>query len=258
MTPTILELKNVSLKINGSTILRDISLNGDQGNIYGIFGSNGSGKTSLFNVICGLHKLFTGEIKYYGLLPHRVDPILISKLGDGIARSFQVPTVVNELTVLDNLLLSHRFQGDGFLSLIYRRKSDILLEQHATEEIEIMLEKFKLKDKKNEYAGALSYGERRILSILATVLTNSKILLLDEPFANLNIYMIDSFKELFHYLKEKEKRLIMIIEHSPDYLMDLSDYYCHLHAHTLHQYRSNRITNEDFIQMFKSFHHTYD
>lgn len=233
MQDTVIEACNLSFSFNRRRILTDISFRSEAGKIYGLFGPNGSGKTTLFNILCGFHQPTSGLIRYYGKEPKRLDPWFISKIGQGLARSFQIPIVVDDLSVVDNLMLSYRFPKEGFSVLFRRVKKERLVEEAAKKEILVYLERFDLVHKCNLRAGALSYGERRLISILRAVLTGSNILLFDEPFSNLNILTTEKLKVLFRSLVDEEERMILLIEHRPDNIVNFVDGLFQLHRHTL-------------------------
>src|ERR1044072_5140718 len=78
-------------------VLRDINLECHAGQIYGLFGNSGSGKTTLFNLICGFLRHRVGEIRYYGELPPKSDPLTVCSFPEGVSRTFQTPVLVDEL-----------------------------------------------------------------------------------------------------------------------------------------------------------------
>jgi len=218
-----LEIKNLSFSFKDRKILHNISFETSPGKIYGLFGPNGSGKTTLFNLISGLYRPNAGIIRYYGICPKRMEPLGIARLGNGLARTFQDPVVINDLSVEENVLLAYRLPQEGFISLLYRGARSFNQERIALTEVQCWLAHFKLTAKKNMPAGELSYGERRLVANITAILMGSGILLLDEPFANLNVLMIQKLKGWLRKIALEEKRTILIIEHSPDNLYDFVD-----------------------------------
>jgi branched-chain amino acid transport system ATP-binding protein len=252
MQDILIEAGGLSFYINRRKILENLSFRAKKGHIYGLFGPNGSGKTTLFNLLCGLYKPNSGWITFYGERIKKVDPLHVSKFKGGLARTFQIPVVIDGLSVVDNLLLAFRFQRESFSSLIYQGKKDKKMEAAARLTACSYLNRFDLKSKADILAGTLSYGERRLISNLCTALTGSKILLLDEPFANLNSRNIESLKRLLRTSVDEEQRTIILIEHVPDNLLNFADVLLHLHEHRLDAYDVKAKSPEDLTKIIHS------
>jgi branched-chain amino acid transport system ATP-binding protein len=212
----------LSFSVNGRAILAGLNFEAEAGRVYGIFGPNGGGKTTLFNVLSGLYRPTAGRVLLYGSEPRRHDPYHVSAHKGGLARTFQVPAVSDHLSVEENLLLSYRLPGEGFASLFYRSRSSLRREAEARREITEHLEVFGLSHKAETPAGALSYGERRLLTNIGALLTSTGIVLLDEPFANVNVRHVAVFKRLLRGAAAAG-RVVLLIEHLPDNLLGLAD-----------------------------------
>lgn len=238
-TKVLLEVHQISLALGDRSILHNVNFKAYEGNIYGLFGPNGSGKTTLFNLLCGLNTPSSGWISYYGEQPAKIDPLCISRMKGGLARTFQVPIVVNDLPVIDNLLLAYRYPREGFSTLLYKGPKLLSGEARAKSEIMGYLERFDLLDKGKLRCGELSYGERRLVSILTAILTGARILLLDEPFANLNVRIIGKMKTLLRSITENERRMVMLIEHLPDNMVGFADKLFQLHSHGIETHDVN-------------------
>lgn len=254
----VLDVNNLSFHLGRQKIFEDLSFKARHGHIYGLFGPNGSGKTTFFNLLCGLHEPSSGEIVYYGKRPKNIDPLNISKIGGGLARTFQVPVVANELSVTDSLLLAFRFRDEGFSSLVYRGSGSKLQERAARSTISTYLDEFQLKSKSNVMAGALSYGERRLVSNLCAVLTGSQIVLLDEPFANLSSTNIETLKGLLRSLALKESRSIVLVEHRPDHLLSFVDVLVQLRDRRLVSYDIDPTAPQEFLGVIRNSAFQYE
>ncbi len=218
-----IEAVDLSFRINERLILDSLNFEARSGQVYGLFGPNGSGKTTIFNLLCGIYKPTSGRIILYGEELGRYDPLAVSTHKAGVARTFQVPAVVDELSVSDNLLLSYRLPQEGFCSLLYRGSHSRAMESKARREIVRHLEMFGLESKANAIAGALSYGERRLVTNIGALLSGAKIVLLDEPFANVHPRHIATLKQLLRDASVSEGRMILLIEHLPDNLLGVAD-----------------------------------
>ncbi len=212
----------LSFSVNGRTVLTGLNFEAEAGRVYGLFGPNGGGKTTLFNVLSGLYRPTAGRLLLYGSEPRRHDPYHVSAHGGGLARTFQVPALADHLSAEENLLLSYRLPGEGFTSLFYRSRGSLQREAEVRREIAEHLEMFGLSHKAGAQAGALSYGERRLLTNIGALLTGAGVILLDEPFANVNVRHVAAFKQLLRGVTAAG-RTVLLIEHLPDNLLGLAD-----------------------------------
>ena len=179
--------------------------------IYGLFGSNGAGKTTLLNVINTMIKPTTGSIKYQFqdksfVFESSSNKLDIDLIANNIRRSFQVPLLIDEWSVLENIML-------------IKRKYDKENNRHLFD-----INSFLVDDKVHELlaitglsaqerAGDLSYGQRRLLANLQMVYSEAPLLILDEPFANLNERIINVLQDEYKRLVEKQNVTIIVVEH---------------------------------------------
>jgi len=202
-------------------LLRGVTFECNTGKIYGLFGNNGSGKTTLFNIICGLTRHTAGQIDYYGGVPSSLSPSNICSFRHGLARTFQVPALVDEISVFDNLTLARRSVGERFCDVLH---SASRLDEKFESQIEEYLRAVAIDPLANKAAGSLSYGERRLVSDLMALLTGAQIVLMDEPFSNVDAGRLDALKRLLRKEAREAGKCIVIIEHSPEHLaQDLID-----------------------------------
>ncbi len=202
----ILAAKNISKSFDGRVILRKIDITLNQGEMLGLLGSNGAGKSTFMNIVLGLLKcnfgdIFLGNTKITQMPIHER-----SKLG--IAYLPQQTAIFRGLTVYENLL--------GVAQIVKKKSSD----QHQI--VENLLAEFSITHLRNVKATALSGGERRRCEIARCLITNPKVLLLDEPFAGVDLLSIQDIKGLLLKLQNRKTSLI-ITDHNASQLLSVVD-----------------------------------
>src|SRR3989344_913459 len=209
-----LATKNLTKKFDGVKALDGVSLAFPAGKVIGLVGPNGSGKSTLINLLTGVLKSDGGEI---GIDRVRLGRFFASDVATyGITRTFQEGRLFNQMTVLDNTLLT----------LTERNVFAGLFEKHKTwhlEKAKELLEAVELWEKRNENAGNLSYGQRKLLEVLRAFAMDAKILFLDEPFAGLSPRMIPVVKKLIGELRAAGKTAVLV-EHNLQLIRELCDH----------------------------------
>jgi branched-chain amino acid transport system ATP-binding protein len=205
----LLELVGVTKYFGGLCVLSDVSFNVDEGEIVGLIGPNGAGKTTLFNLITGIYRPDTGEIRYQGkdlvgFKPHRI-------CRSGIARTFQLVRIFPMMTVLQNVLVGSLYgkRGTG------RRRAV----QDALESLEI-LGLLKVKDAISSH---LTYSDRRLVEIARALAAKPGLALLDEPLAGLNPTETQKIMAILREIRESHGISILWIEHKIDAVFNLCD-----------------------------------
>lgn len=197
-------INNLVKYYNKRTIVDNVSIELQQGEIIGLLGPNGAGKTSCFYMILGLSKCDSGTIwlnnKEITFLPIHER----AKLGIGYLP--QEPSVFRKLSVQDNIL--------AVLQIIYNKN----IEEH----LDYLLREFNLTHIKNSLGISLSGGERRRLEIARTLATNPKFILLDEPFAGVDPIAISEIKKILLSLSKKHIGII-ITDHNVRETLDICD-----------------------------------
>ena len=198
--------KAVSKSFDGRVILRKIDINLNQGEMLGLLGSNGAGKSTFMNIVLGLLKcdfgdIFLGNTKITTLPIHER-----SKLG--IAYLPQQTSIFRGLTVYENLL--------GIAQIVKKKTSE------QKEIVEKLMAEFSITHLRDVKATALSGGERRRCEIARCLITNPKVLLLDEPFAGVDLLSIKDIKELLLKLQTRKTSLI-ITDHNASQLLSVVD-----------------------------------
>jgi len=216
MTPSaVLELTGVGFAYDrgGAFLFRDLNAVFREGQVYCVTGENGSGKTTLFNVLCGLLKPSEGRIAYYGREDVSLSPVILSRFAGGLTRTFQTPVLVDTLSVEDNVRLAHRSKDERFRTLFLpRQMSDA--DQAFETRIEALFRKLRLTSLKRERAERLSYGMRRLIATTVALATNARLVLLDEPFANVDPEHNRLLQEVIVEEAHEGERCILVIEHA--------------------------------------------
>ena len=194
----IIEFKNVSLSYGKRLILDNINFNINQGQIFGMLGPNGVGKSTIFNLITGLIALDSGQIKING--EDVTDyPIYFRTKKFKVGYVPQYGGFFNDLTLYDNL----------------KAISEIVIENKnlRSEKINYLLSKFELENVKDIKAKFLSGGQKKKLVIALSLLSDPKVLLLDECFAALDVLTIKMLQEIIVSLQQETKITICICDH---------------------------------------------
>ncbi|WP_373480289.1 ABC transporter ATP-binding protein [Geminocystis sp.] len=215
----ILEAVNLSKSFGGLKAVNNANLQVQHNSITGLIGPNGAGKSTLFNLLSNFLKADTGKVLFEGKPVQDLPPHQIATLG--FIRTFQVARVLSRLTVLENMLLATQNQtGEHLFSVILHQGKIRLQEKENREKAMTILESVGLAQKAYDYAGALSGGQRKLLEMARTLMTNPKLILLDEPAAGVNPTLINQICE--HIINwNKQGISFLIIEHNMDVIMSL-------------------------------------
>ena len=187
----VLEVANLSKRFGGISAVDDVSFEVREGEILGIIGPNGSGKSTLFNCVLGQLTPSAGEVRLDGKLTTGMRPCDLNRLG--VSRTFQLLQVFPQLSVRENLILAgQEHQGSMYSRLIGR--SDAGLGDAADQLIAF----FRLSHLSGERAGALSYGQQKLLDAAMAFMAGPRLVLLDEPAGGVNLTMLGLLRERLH------------------------------------------------------------
>ena len=217
----LLTARGVGKRFGGVQALADVSFAICRGEIYGLIGPNGAGKTTLFNVLTGIYAPDAGGFSFdgaplAGLKPHEV-------AARGIARTFQNIRLFTNLSALENVMIGrHVRTRAGVLGAILRNPGT-LAEERAIEIRAIeLLEYVGIRERANDPAGSLPYGDQRRLEIARALATDPKLLALDEPAAGMNPSERLALGRLIEQIREGGLT-VLLIEHDMRLVMKVCD-----------------------------------
>lgn len=205
----LLEGKEITKHFGGLVALQNVDFDVHEGEIVGLIGPNGAGKTTLFNVIAGTFPSTSGTIKFEEKNITGLKPYIICKLG--IARTFQIPKPFPKMSVYENIFAVSIFGCDK-----NKETSSVKWD------IDQILEKFGLADKRETQASNLAVFELRMLEIARALATKPRLLLLDEVMAGLNPKETAQITDITRGLRD-DGITILMIEHNMRATMGVSD-----------------------------------
>lgn len=220
-TDILLKATGLSKSFGGIKAVNEADIEVNRGSITGLIGPNGAGKTTLFNLLSNFLKADSGSILFENQPIHHLPPYQIAT--KGFIRTFQVARVLSRLSVLENMMLATPNQtGENFFKVWFQQDKLRREEKANREKATSILESVGLADKAHDYAGALSGGQRKLLEMARTLMTNPKLILLDEPAAGVNPALIDRICE--HIVEWNRQGIsFLVIEHNMDVIMSLCD-----------------------------------
>lgn len=217
-----LHIKDVTKRFGGVVAIDCLSFTVEKGTIHGLIGPNGSGKTTVFNVVTGFYPVDGGAI-YYG--DREITNLATWRISQaGIARTFQNLRLFGDLSVLENVLIGmHNHIGLPATSLLFdwRRSSRRMreMEERARE----LLTRLKLIHLSGEHAAGLPYGLARRLEIARALASEPSLLLLDEPAAGLNPAETANLSDFLMEIRDTLGITILVVEHDMSLVMKVSD-----------------------------------
>ncbi len=216
----ILVVDHVTRSFGGLTAVDVDHLEIQRGVITALIGPNGAGKTTLFNLLTGFDRPDTGTWSLDGKDLGRTPSHQVARRG--MVRTFQLTKALSRLTVLDNMLLGATGQrGEKFLpGLLGLWRGQ---ERAATERAEALLDRFKLLEKRDDYAGELSGGQRKLLEMARALMVEPSLVMLDEPMAGVNPALVQSLLRHVTSLRD-EGMSVIFVEHDMDVVMNISDW----------------------------------
>ena len=212
----ILRVEGLKMYFGGLKAIDDLNLSVYEGETLGIIGPNGAGKTTLFNAICGVYKPTGGKVILSGEEVQGTPAYAMAR--KGVARTFQISKPLYDLTILDNVIAAagiHEYTG---IRSYFRKSRTPETVKKATE----VLERVGLGEMKDKKAKDVSLGYLRRLEIARVLVSEPKLVMLDEPCAGLSNFAINEVTQLILSLKE-QKQTIVLIEHNLPITMKVCD-----------------------------------
>jgi len=210
----VLEVNGLRKSFGGITAVDGVSFQVRDGEILGIIGPNGSGKSTLFNCVLGQLLPNDGEVRVDGKVATGMRPCDLNRLG--VSRTFQLLQVFPQLSVRDNLILAgQEHQGSMYSRLIGR--ADAGLGGAADR----MIAFFRLSHLPGEPAGAMSYGQQKLLDAAMAFMAGPRLVMLDEPAGGVNLTMLGHLRERLQAYHAEHSATFVVIEHQMEFVMAL-------------------------------------
>jgi len=209
-------------RLFGGLVAVDVEhLEVERNTITALIGPNGAGKTTFFNVLTGFDDVDSGEWRFdqramRGVAPHRAAKM-------GMVRTFQLTKSLSRMSVIENMRLGAPAQRGEHLwaapfKFLWREE-----EKSVTTQAEGLLERFRLDHMRNEFAGSLSGGQRKLLEMARALMVSPRLVMLDEPMAGVNPALKQSLLDHIRLLKD-EGRTVLFVEHDMDMVHEISDW----------------------------------
>ncbi|QBI53970.1 ABC transporter ATP-binding protein [Streptomonospora litoralis] len=217
----ILRADGIRRNFGGLTAVDVGHLEVQRGTITALIGPNGAGKSTLFNVLTGFDRADAGEWSFQGRSLNGTAGHKVARRG--MVRTFQLTKALTRLTVMENMLLAAPGQlGERFLGTFayWRwRRQEAANRERAME----LLARFKLDAKRDDIAGSLSGGQRKLLEMARALMVDPAMVMLDEPMAGVNPALVQSLLEHITSLRD-EGTTVLFVEHDMDVIMGISDW----------------------------------
>jgi branched-chain amino acid transport system ATP-binding protein len=218
----ILSLRGISVSFGGVQANRDVSLEVGRGEILGIIGPNGAGKTTLLNCIGGLNRpdageIRLGEVRITGMKPNRIAAL-------GLRRTFQTSQLFAGMTVLENMMTGLHLHTRAGLFASALRSGAMRAEEAAAAGKALEALRFVGMEQFAERPGnALSFGQQRIVEIARALISEPKVVLLDEPAVGLSVTRVAELDRLLRRIRDEKGVTLVMIEHVIRLVMDVCD-----------------------------------
>jgi neutral amino acid transport system ATP-binding protein len=217
----ILIADNVTRRFGGLTAVDVGHVEVQRGAITALIGPNGAGKTTFFNLLTGFDRPDQGDWTFNGGKLAGVPAYKVARRG--MVRTFQLTKALSRLTVIENMRLGATEQrGEGMFAALVRPLWGSQ-EEEITERADELLRRFKLDTKREDFAGSLSGGQRKLLEMARALMSGPEMVMLDEPMAGVNPALTQSL--LGHVKDLREQGMtVLFVEHDMDMVRDISDW----------------------------------
>ncbi len=215
-----LAFNNVSVRFGGLLALSDVSFEVPEKQIVGLIGPNGAGKTTAFNVACGFQKPTSGTVDFPELGRGRLKPSQLARAG--VARTLQGVGLFSHLSVLENVMAGAQSRpgGSAWRALV-GLPSVARQERHLREEALSQMDRLGIVEFARSLPGGIPYGVAKKVSIARALMSQPRLLMLDEPASGLDEAELEVFEELIVGLRASMS--VLLVEHNMDFVMQLVD-----------------------------------
>jgi branched-chain amino acid transport system ATP-binding protein len=211
----VVRVRGIGKSFGGINAVDDVSFDVHDGEILGVIGPNGCGKTTLFNCILGQYRPERGRVELGGRDVSRWPPH--RRANAGLARTFQLLQVFESMSVRDNLKTAAQ-EHIGSIGRRLLRHPDMGLNA----KVDGLIERFRLGHLADERAGNLSYGQQKLLDTAMALVSDPAVLFLDEPAGGVNPSMLGDVRERIRDLNGNDGTTFAIIEHNMEFIFDLA------------------------------------
>jgi neutral amino acid transport system ATP-binding protein len=220
----ILVVNHIVRQFGGMTAVDVSHLEVQRGIITALIGPNGAGKTTFFNLITGFDRPTSAKQAHWSFDGRQLDKTSASSVAQaGMVRTFQLTKALSRMTVIENMMLGAQDQtGENLLKSMFRpawRQQEREIEAKADE----LLGRFKLYEKKHDFAGSLSGGQRKLLEMARALMSDPKMIMLDEPMAGVNPALTQSLLGHIQSLRD-EGMTVLFVEHDMHVVRHISDW----------------------------------
>jgi branched-chain amino acid transport system ATP-binding protein len=217
----ILDVQELTKRFGGLTAVNSVSFSVKEGVILSVIGPNGAGKSTLFKLICSFVTPTSGRVKFNGQTITGRPPHEVARLG--VVRTFQETTIFKEMTALQNVIVAHQLRSRAtslgiYFSSVAARADELRFRLSASE----ILDYLGLGAVKQMVARNLPHGHLRALGIAVAMAAEPKVLLLDEPFAGMNVEETEAAVRLVRGIRERGVTVVLV-EHDMSAVMRISD-----------------------------------
>ncbi len=217
----LLAVEHLRREFGGVVAVDDASFQVLPGTITSLIGPNGAGKSTVVGIVGGGVRPTSGTVRFVGEDVTRLPPY--ARAERGLIRTFQLSSQFSKLTVLENLLVAAPNQvGEQFRTLIFGKRLWKAEQDRLLDQAHDLLVRFSMFDMRDEYAGNLSGGQKRLVEIMRALMANPKVVLLDEPMAGVNPTLARTIEGYLLDLAA-EGVTLFLVEHELDVVERLSD-----------------------------------
>lgn len=214
MSAPVLSVRDIYKRFGAIQAVNGVSLEVHRGEILGLIGPNGSGKSTLFNCILGQMRPDRGSVEVNGRAVGGMRPSTLNRLGVG--RTFQQLSVFPQMSVIDNIILAGQEHTGSMLSRLFGPPDAGL-----TEAADRMIGFFRLEHLRDTRAGALSYGQQKLVDAAMAFMAGPSLVLLDEPAGGVNLTMLAGLKDRLAAYNAEHGTTFVVIEHNMEFVMSL-------------------------------------
>jgi len=219
---TLLEANGLRKTFGGIVAVDEVSFEVNRTEIVGVIGPNGAGKSTMFKLLAGFHRPDEGTVVFDGEDVTELAPN--ERTQRGLVRTFQIAQELTGMRVMENMLLaSQNHPGEKVLAAAANTSSVRDFEGDARDRAEELLKFLELWDLRDEYAGNLSGGQRKLLELGRALMADPDLLLLDEPMAGVNPDLTDRLLQRIMELRDERDMTFLVVEHDIEAIMRISD-----------------------------------